>query len=181
MMSSPSFTFSPFVNNSNALVFGLQTTVEKGKFQYQFNGAMDDISIYNQTLTENYISNLYHTEISGLLPKKPDQFKNQSNKGNISSRVPLLFTSIINYLVTGSLYVIFFSIMTLSVIVILVYRNYRKKYRKNAGFSFKKYIAIFIGGIYKKNMITPLSNSTLQKLEEMIEENMPKLNYHRLE
>ena len=181
LVFNTTFIYQPLINNTEPLILG--TMKNTNTLRYLFNGSIDQVRIYNRSLSSTEAIGLYFTDrpisseitTNQILPadlssnqQKNSSIETSSNK-KISLEIPI---DLINQIVGLSIYSLIAVTVMVSVLLVFYYSNNKKKYdRKETNYSF----LLFIKNLLKKSKqnkdVARLSKSTLKSLEEIIDEN----------
>lgn len=153
----------PIVNIFGPIFFGSDPNFTELS---SFIGAIDDVSLYNQTLSASYISAIYQTEKSGLINSSLQTTSNSNAFG---------FNNFYSYIMTGVFFIFIFAIIAIALIIVYSHRNdqknHKNKKRINKNSSFRTYISNFINNLHQKKPQEHLSEETLELMDEIIDEN----------
>lgn len=187
--------YAKVVNNVDPLVLGLELNPSINR--YPFNGSIDEVEIYNESLTANYILTSYQalfnqpgssqssnsgisTSLTGFSSTGSSTNLATNSSTNATNNFLTGSNYLLNNIITIVSYGVLFGVIIVSAVVIFLYVNYRNNYKKRAKNndkrSFRTFLFSFINNPGKRKINQSLSTETFDKINEIIEENKEKEN-----
>ena len=159
-----------YPTNVDPIILGIEKNNDG--FQYPFNGSIDEVRLYNRSLSDVEASSLYFSNRPVTTPEISNTSIQSVNSTNQTNNFLFFDQEVINQIS----YLASFSLIGISVIIVVFTMSYyvklRRKYKnERKPYSFSDFIKNIKRKSRQRKTIASLSDKTLKSLEDIIEEN----------